>query len=53
MTLSQSSRYSFSEDRKSLTIDGIMLGDEGVYTMKAANPGGADEESAELEVRGE
>ena len=52
-TLVQSARYSFSEDRKSLTISGIMLEDEGVYTMKAENPGGADAASAELEVRGE
>ena len=51
-TLTSNSRFSFSTDRMALTISSIALEDEGVYTMKAENPGGTDEASVEVEVRG-
>ena len=44
--------FSFSEDRLELTIDSVALENEGTYTMKAENPGGANQASVSIEVRG-
>ena len=44
--------FSFSEDRLELTINSISLENEGMYTMKAENPGGANQASVSIEVRG-
>ena len=44
----EDSRFTFSADMRSLTIDPVDLADEGVYTLTATNEAGQD--SAEIEV---
>ena len=45
-------RYSFSVDRQSLTINMLMLSDEGIYRMTAFNPAGSDYDETSINVQG-
>ena len=46
-------RFQFSPDRLTLTISGVSLFDDGVYTVGATNPAGSDSDYTRLTVYGE
>jgi len=48
-----SSRFSLSDDLRSLTITSIHLFDSGIYTLSAINPAGYHSASINLIVHGE
>ena len=45
-------RYIFSLDRLSLTINMLMLSDEGIYRMTAFNPAGSEYDETFINVEG-
>ena len=52
MTLSTGSRYSFSNDRLSLTITDLTHDDQGQYTITATNEAGTDQYFITLDIEG-
>ena len=52
VSIEPSSRFQFSTDRLTLTINEITDKDEGFYLLFASNPAGSDEGSLFLEVQG-
>ena len=52
ITLSTGSRYSFSDDRLSLTITDLTHDDQGQYTITATNEAGTDQYFITLDIEG-
>ena len=52
LNFNNSSRLTFSADRRSLTISRLNLSDEGLFTMTASNPAGSDTASIFVDVEG-
>ena len=52
LNFNNSSRLTFSADRRSLTISRLNLSDEGFFTMTASNPAGSDTASIFVDVEG-
>lgn len=50
--VNSNSRYNFSSDRRTLTINNALLADQGIYTLNASNEIGHKSESIELIVDG-
>ena len=48
---SEDDRFTFSEDFRSLTINPVVLSDEGTYTLTATNEAGTDSASIMLDVQ--
>ena len=52
LTPDTDTRYTFSSDMLSLTIEAISLEDEGSYTLTATNSGGTNSATIQLDVQG-
>lgn len=52
IAIQNETRYTFSEDRQSLTINMLRLSDEGIYRMIASNPAGSDSDEITVNVEG-
>ena len=49
----ENQRFEFSSDMLTLTITGVSLLDDGIYTVRAHNPAGSDSDSTRVTVYGE